>query len=565
MYCNPFYFYDFIKPFDPFGIMRAYSEVSMAWFSQPFELANHSYQFAQSYTNITVQTWQRFLGIDQDDTIVPCEYDARFQDPIWFNNPISDFIKEHYLLVTRWSEDLIYATPNVDAKTKHTCAFWHRQTCNALAPTNFFWLNPQALNECVKSGGKSIQQGAELFFEDMQANTVGMVNKKEFNVGKNLAITSGQVVYRNELFELIQYYPKTKTVSEIPILIVPPWINKYYILDLTPKKSLINYLVEQGFSVFVISWKNPSPKMANTNFDDFLFKGILEATNQTKALTNVEQIHACGYCIGGTALSTLMAWLNANPETKENPPIAHWSLLCSLVDFENPGDISLFINEESVSMIEKIMQSQGYLSGEQMQHTFRLLRSNSLIWHYAVQQYLLGQKADAFDILFWNTDNTRLPEAMHSYYLREFYLNNNLVKPNALKFKNVPVNLKNIQQPLYCVGTEQDHITPWQETFKICQYINAPVRYTLATSGHIVGILSPPVTPPKRRYWTGDVRQTNNPLAWLNQQEKHLGSWWQDWSQWLSNHCGAQQDTPKLEYQHNPALPKAPGNYVLEK
>ena len=401
-----------------------------------------------------------------------------------------------------------------------------------------------------------------LWLKDMEQNAVRMVDQNAFQVGKDLAATPGDVVFRNEMLELIQYAPKTKKVHAVPIFIISPWINKYYILDLAPGKSLVEYLVSKGFTVFITSWKNPGRELRDANFDDYMFKGALTAIEVIQEITGSKKIHAGGYCIGGTLLSMLLAWLNRGRGAN---PISSWTLFTTLVDFKHPGDIEVFIDEASIEWLETKMSATGYLDGDDMGMSFRMLRPNSLIWRYVVNSYMYGQEPPPLDVLFWNTDVTRLPAQMHSYYLREMYLENNLVKPDKLKFRRRGLDLGRIKQPLYVVGTEQDHIAPWKETFKIAGLVKGPVRYTLATSGHILGIINPPNPKSKRRYWCGDATAQKDADKWQAETTKGPGSWWDDWSAWLAGKCGAKVDARQPGSKKYPALVPAPGTYVLEK
>lgn len=558
---------DFVRILDPFGINNTFLEIQKAWLTHPEQWSMWYTRLGNEAWNVQLQTWQRFCGCNippAEECIPPISYDERFQDTAWQNNPYLDNLKEFYLLYTRWIEDAIYASPDVPDKTKRKAGFWARQVLNAIAPTNFFWTNPVAIEKFVETGGQSLVNGLNNLLQDSHYNTIRMTEDSVFKVGSNLALTPGAVVYRTPLFELLQYSPETEQVRQIPLVFIPPWINKYYILDLNERKSMVQYLVKQGYTVFMISWKNPDETMRNTTLDDYMLKGALEAINVAKNITGAPQVNAVGYCIGGIILTALMAWLNDDLQSDFSNPVASWSLFATLVDFSNPGDIDVFIDENTVQHIEALMQQQGYLDGKQLADSFRMLRSNSLIWHYFVHNYLYGDELPQFDVLAWNMDSTRLPQAMHSFYLREFYLNNKLIEPNGVTLGGRGIDLSKITQPLYAVGTEQDHIAPWKETFKVCHTINAPVRYALATSGHIMGIISPPVDPPKRRYWVGDVTQATDAETWCNQQEKVSGSWWEDWHRWLAEHSGDWQSAPSVGNNDYPALGQAPGSYVLE-
>lgn len=549
---------------DPFGILSSCLEVQKAWLEHPNLLTDQYWKLATQMT--ALESWQYWTsGAFHADLFPAVEYDKRFQLADWEENPALDTLKEMYLMTTRWLEDAIFETPGVDDKTRRRAAFWTRQLLNALSPSNFLATNPEALHRLISTQGASLLEGWQLLLKDIQRGTVSMVSEDAFTIGKDIATTPGAVVFRNELLELIQYEPSTKKVHEVPIVIISPWINKYYILDINEKKSLIKYLVDQGYTVFVTSWKNPGSEMRDTKMDDYMLNGALEAVNVAREICDVPQVHLTGYCIGGTLVSSLMAWLNQAVEAGEieSMPVAHWTLFTTLVDFANPGDIDVFIDESIVEVIEQRMKENGYLDGDDLAMSFRMLRSNSLIWHYVVTSYLCGEPPPSFDVLYWNMDNTRLPEAMHSQYLRDLYLENKLIA-GEFDVAGRKLDLNKISQPLYAVGTEQDHIVPWKEAFKTASAVSSPVRFTLATSGHILGVISPPVDPPKRRYWVSDVDKSLAPDAWMEETEKVPGSWWIDWLDWMAPKSGKQVTPPSLGGEHYPVLDPAPGTYVFE-
>jgi len=552
-----------LNALDPFGMLAACQQVQQAWFNQPQALSEKLFELSSGFATLQWQNICQLSGGNQCDLVPAVSYDERFQEPIWEENPFFDHLKQVYLLYTHWLEDAIYETPGLAVPVRDKAGFQARLILNAIAPGNFFWSNPAALQRCLETGGSSLVNGTANLLKDMQQGNISMVDEDAFCVGKNLATTPGKVVHRNELLEVIQYAPATEQVHQMPIVLVSPWINKYYILDLTPAKSLIHYLREQGFTVFVTSWKNPGPEQRNVTLDDYILKGVLEAVEVARQICDGAQVHLTGYCIGGTAVSALMAWLNTS-KTKDMP-VAHWSLFTTLVDFSNPGEIGVFIDEPGIEYLEQKMAETGFLEGKDMAGTFRALRSNGLIWHQFIHNYLLGNEAPKFDVLYWNTDFTRMPATMHSYYLRELYLNNRLAQTNGLSVGGRKLDLKKITQPLYAVGAEQDHITPWKETFKTTNLVGGPARYVLATSGHIQGIISPPVTPPKRRYWAGDTQAGSTPEAWCQSTEKVPGTWWDDWCAWLSPQCGPLQSPPSLGSNQHPAIIDAPGSYVLER
>jgi polyhydroxyalkanoate synthase len=435
-----------------------------------------------------------------------------------------------------------------------------------VAPTIFFWLNAQAMTRFVETRGGSLQEGLNNFLRDVTSKNIQMVEPDAFAVGKDLATTPGKVIFRNRLVELIHYGPTTRQVRAMHILIITPWINKFYILDLTAQKSLVKHLTDQGFSVFISSWKNPTADMRDVRFDDYLQEGVHALVKATTEFCKVPQLHLVGYCIGGTLAATYMAWANKR-YAADQMPVAHWTLLTSLTDFSHPGEIEVFIDEACISALDELMTKKGYLDGSEMASSFRLLRSNSLIWHYWVQSYLLGEKLQAFDVLFWNTDTTRMPQAMHSYYLREMYLHNNLVKRDHLTIGGESIDLNRITQPLYAVTAEEDHIAPWQQCYLIRRDVNAatPVRFDRSTSGHILGIVNPPVSPPKRSYWVADPEPNEGAQRWLSRAEKKPGSWWPDWTAWLHARTGNMVPAYATSSRKFPALADAPGHYVMEK
>lgn len=547
---------------DPFGVFDSLFAAQVAWLQQPAVLGSEVRQLIEGNYDLWLQTFKRFSGMDTDDVIPAVQYDERFKESAWTENPWFDLLKEIYLLYSRWLIDAVFKTPGLDDKTRRRAAFWTRQWLDALSPSNFFLTNPLAQLNFVMSGGHSLRDGFALWLKDFKHNDINMVDPEAFTVGKDLAITPGEVVYRNGLLELIQYLPTTDKVHATPILLISPWINKFYIMDLAPGKSLVQFLVNRGYTVFITSWKNPGSELRHAGFEDYLFKGAMEAINVIRDITGQPKVHAAGYCIGGTLLAMLMAWLN---RSEEESPVAHWTLFTTLVDFSNPGDIEVFIDENSVAWLEEKMKHTGYMDGDDMGLSFRMLRPNSLIWRYVVQGYLYGSEPPPLDVLFWNTDCTRLPARMHSFYLREMYLNNKLVQANALEFENRPIDLGKITQPLYAIGTEQDHISPWKETFRIAQLVDAPVRYILATSGHIMGVINPPDQGSKRHYWCGDATGEKDPEKWQASTGKIEGSWWEDWDAWLDANCGPMVDAPLVGNQNYPPLAPAPGEYVMEK
>ena len=551
---------------DPYGMMTSVAHAQTAWLMHPQELSQAINHFVVDALAFQSHLMRLAMGLPSDDVIKPHVDDVRFADPDWKANPVWDVIKEYYLAVTHRTEDLLFATPGLSTVQRRRAAFWARQWLNAMAPTNFFFTNPVAMRRYMETHGDSLQRGVAHLMRDAKAKNIRMVQADAFKVGTDLATTPGRVVLRNRLVELIHYTPTTAQVHQMPILIVTPWINKYYVLDLTPQKSLVKFLTDQGYSVFITSWKNPTAEMAGITFDDYLLEGVDQAIQTVRQICQVDQVHLTGYCIGGTLVSAYMAWATRHYDDHANP-VAHWTLLTTLTNFSRPGDIDVFIDEGAIAALEKKMAQSGFLDGNDMATSFRLLRSNSLIWHYVEHSYLLGEDLPAFDVLFWNMDTTRMPASMHSFYLRQMYLYNNLVKPDALTIGGELIDLTRITQPLYAVSAEDDHIVPWQQSYRIRQHINVktPMRFVLSTSGHIFGVVNPVVDPPKRKFWVGEPSSNEPSEDWLKHAQKQAGSWWPDWLAWLSPKCGPMVDAPKVKAKAYPDLGPAPGSYVLER
>ncbi len=554
------------KAIDPYGVTTSMLAAQMAWLMHPQELARAASALSGDLLALQSHVMRRALGITSADVIQPHADDVRFADPVWTESATWDIVKEWYIAFTHRLEDMFFETPGLSDKERRRSAFWLRNWLNMVAPTNFFWLNPVAMRRFVETNGESLKQGWENFQRDLKAKNILMVEPEAFTVGQDLATTPGKVIFRNRLVELIHYEPTTAKVRAMPIVIVTPWINKFYILDLTAKKSMVKYLTDQGFSVFITSWKNPDAEMANVRFDDYLLEGVNEVVRVATEFCKVPQVHLVGYCIGGTLVSTYMAWANKRFGS-DKVPVAHWTLFTTLTDFAHPGDIDVFIDDSCIGALEDSMARKGYLDGNEMASSFRMLRSNPLIWHYWERSYLLGEPLPAFDVLFWNMDSTRMPQAMHAYYLREFYLNNNLIKRDKLTIAGEAIDLDEIVQPLYVVTAEDDHIAPWKQCYRIRKAINvaAPVRFVLSTSGHILGIVNPPVKPPKRAYWIGEPVRNEHWEHWFERADKRDGSWWEDWVVWLGERTGELVDAYPAANRKFPSLGSAPGTYVLEK
>ena len=444
---------------DPFGVTTSILNAHVAWLMHPQELSRAISGMSGDALALQTHLLRRAIGMPAQDVIKPNADDARFADPVWNEEPTWDIIKESYLAFTHRLEDMLFETPGLSEKERRRAAFWVREWLNAMAPTNFFFTNPLALKKCAESNGESLTKGLKNLMRDVDAKNILMVEADAFKVGTDLATTPGRVVFRNRMLELIHYTPTTAKVHKTPIIIIMPWINKFYILDLTPKKSMVKYLTDQGYSVFITSWKNPTAEMSDVGFDDYLSEGVDQVVHKVCELCQVPQVHLAGYCIGGTLVATYLAWANRHYGENETP-VAHWTLFTTLTDFSKPGDIDVFIDEGAIRALEKKMTQVGYLDGDDMASSFRLLRSNSLVWHYFEKSYLFGEPLPAFDVLFWNMDTTRMPAAMHSFYLRQMYLHNNLMKRDALTIAGELIDLDRINQPLYAVSAQDDRVLP---------------------------------------------------------------------------------------------------------
>lgn len=549
---------------DPLGVFAPIMHAQLAWLLHPQELIERVNVFWSDVFSLGWHTMFRAAGRHLPDLVKHQPDDTRFSDPIWNEHVGWNALKQSYLLITRHAQDMLYDTPGLSGTERRRAAFWWRQWLNAIAPTNFLFSNPVAQRAATESQGRTLIDGWHNYMDDLQAGDIRMTNPDDFQVGRNLALTPGAVVHRTRLVEIIHYKATAKQVRSVPVVIITPWINKFYILDLTPKKSMVRYLLEQGFDVYITSWKNPGAELRDVRFDDYLMEGIQAAVDTACAVSGSPKVHAVGYCIGGTALTTYLAWADRHvPEAERK--VAHWSVFTTLVDFSHPGDVEVFIDEGSVRYITHAMEQKGYLDGKEMAGSFRLLRSNPLVWQYVVQGYLMGQKPSAFDVLYWNMDATRMPSAMHGWYLKEYYLRNRLIEPDGVTVAGEPIDISRIDLPLYAVAAEDDHIAPWRQTFRIMNFVRAEKRFVLSSSGHILGIVNPPVQPPKREYWVATAHRADTPSQWRDRSQRIAGSWWEDWTAWLHVRCGELREPPPLVTKAYPQLAAAPGEYVLER
>jgi polyhydroxyalkanoate synthase len=549
-----------LVPLEPAEIISTFQQLWLDAARNPVHAWTLYSDFVQQYTRLMTATALKFWGKSQDTepVIAPEKGDKRFSAPDWQLNPFFDALKQSYLLAATTLLRSAAEVEGLDEKQQRKLVFYLRQFLDAISPTNFAFTNPEVIHEIVRTGGQNLVVGMEHLLRDIKAGQLKMTDTDAFAPGRNLALTPGQVIYRNKLIELIQYQPSTDKVYSIPLLFIPPWINKYYILDMQPKNSFVKFLVDSGFTVFMISWKNPDASMEDTGFEDYLTLGPLTALNVIKDITGSPKVNVVGYCIGGTLLAMVLSYLAARGDETINSA----TFFVSLLDFTEVGDTSVFIDEPQIAYIEEQMMERGYLDSRAMSTMFNLLRANDLIWSNVVNNYLLGKEPPAFDLLYWNADGTRMARAAHSFYLRNTYLENNLIKPGKIVLKGIPIDLGRIYQDIYAVGTQQDHIVPWKSAWRITQLVSGKVRFVLGGSGHIAGIINPPSK--GRGYWTND-KPVKNADQWFETAEHHDGSWWTDWREWLQPRSGEQVAPPPMGSATYPPITPAPGTYVLEK
>ena len=520
------------------------------------EFASTQAETFRKYAELSEYVWKKAQGDDIEPVAKPDPADKRFRSEQWSENLWYDVMKQSYLIGSEYMDRVFGAKGNLTAHEARKLDFYRGQWIDSLAPTNSALTNPDVLHEALNSGGRSIVQGLKNFADDLEAGRgVKMVERDAFELGRDIATTPGKVVARNRLAELIQYSPTTEDVRSVPVLIIPPWINKYYILDLSHQNSFVRWLVGEGYTVFMISWINPDETYRHTVYDNYLDQGPLWASKQIQSITGEKKINAIGYCLGGTLLATMLGYL-ANSRKQRNF-INSSTFFASMIDFSEPGDLGVFVDENSVSELERKMNETGYLDGKSMASTFSMMRSNDLIWHFVVNNYLLGKDPGNFDLLYWNSDSTRLPADMHSEYLRKMYIENRLCKPNAMSVLNTPIDLSKVKTPAFFVSTQQDHIAPWRSTYMGARLFSGKVRFLLGESGHIAGIVNPP-SKNKYGYWTSGKALPNSSDEWFDNTSHYAGSWWPEWEKWVRNFSGDKASARQLA----DALADAPGTYV---
>jgi len=549
------------NPFaDELGLGKAYMELASAMLTNPRRLVESQIGLWQQYTALWQSSVLRAFGAQVAPVAEPAKGDKRFRHDGWQDHLLFDYVKQSYLIAARWLHENVASVEGLDEHTKRKVDFFTRQYIDALAPSNFALTNPEVFSETVATGGQNLVKGLHNLLDDIERGNgqlrISMTDAKAFELGVNIATTPGKVVFRNALIELIQYEPATAKVAERPLLVIPPWINKYYILDLREKNSFLRWAVGQGHTTFVISWVNPDAKLAGKDFEDYLTEGTLAALSAVEKATGAKDVNAVGYCLGGTLLAATLGYLAA----RKDPRIASATFMTSLIDFTRAGELEVFIDEEQVASLERKMNERGYLEGSEMANTFNMLRANDLIWSFVINNYLMGRDPFPFDLLHWNCDSTRMPAKMHSFYLRNLYMKNALREKGGITLDGVAIDLSKSKVPTYFVSAIEDHIAPWKATYAGTSILSGPSRFVLSGSGHIAGMINPP-SANKYGYWTNDTLPASAD-EWFEGAKQHEGSWWTDWQAWVSRRTG--RDVParvpgkgKLR-----ALADAPGTYV---
>ena len=549
-------------PQDELGIAQAFMDMMAKLLSNPYKLAQSQMNLVWDYFSLWQHSMLRFMGMHAAPIASPEKGDKRFKDEEWQEHFLFDFIKQSYLITARHIHDTVCGVEGLEEQTQKKVNFYTRQYVDALSPSNFALTNPEVFRETVKNHGQNLVKGLNNLLRDIEDGggnlRVKMTDTTAFELGKNVATTPGKVVFENEMMQLLQYTPSTDKVLKRPLLIVPPWINKFYILDLREKNSYIKWAVDQGHTVFVISWVNPDERLAQKSFDAYVKEGVVAALDAIERQTGEKEVNAAGYCLGGTLLATTLAYLAA----KRQKRIASATFFTTMTDFSEPGELGVFIDEGQVASLEKKMFERGYLEGSEMAGTFNMLRANDLIWSFVVNNYLMGKDPFPFDLLYWNSDSTRMPAKMHSFYLRNMYMENKLAEPGGIEIDGTPIDLGKIKIPCYFISAIEDHIAPWKSTYIGSRNFGGPVRFVLGGSGHIAGIVNPPAAN-KYGYWiNASGKLPENVDAWFEGAEQHPGSWWTDWQSWVAGHDAetvAARDPAKGKLK---VLEDAPGSFV---
>jgi polyhydroxyalkanoate synthase len=540
---------------DELGIAKAYMDLYARMLSDPARIAAFSTNLMLDYMQLWQSSWLKMMGVESPPVATPAKGDNRFKDGDWSSNFLFDYIKQSYLITSRHVQHAVANVEGLSPESEKKVAFFTRQFVDALAPSNFALTNPQVMRETMASGGQNLLRGLDNLLGDIEKGGISMTDEKAFQLGRNVATTPGKVVFQTELMQLIQFLPTTQEAYKTPLVIIPPWINKYYILDLRPSNSFIKWALDQGHTVFVLSWVNPDARLAQMGFEDYMKQGPLAALDAVEKATGEKQVNFIGYCLGGTLLGATLGFLE---KKKQIDRVRSATFFVSLLDFSAPGELGVFIDEAQVQNLEKKMNERGYLKGSEMASTFNLLRANDLVWSFVINNYLMGKDPFPFDLLYWNSDSTRMPARMHSFYLRNMYMKNLLGVPGGITLEGVPIDLSKVKLPAYFISTAEDHIAPWKTTYKGSHYLGGEVRFVLGGSGHIAGIVNPPGAK-KYQFWTNEARPESAD-DWFKTATQYPGSWWEDWQAWMDVQNGGEK-VPAREPQ-NP-LEDAPGSYVM--
>jgi len=541
-------------------VFKTLGQVGEYWISDPKRALDAQTRLWSNYMDLWGRTLQRMSGQATGPAVKPDHSDKRFKDPDWNENQFFDFIKQVYLITSKWAADMVTEAEDIDDHTRHKAEFYVKQIANAIAPSNFLLTNPELLRETFTSNAENLARGMKLLAEDIKEGggdlKIRQSDPTKFKVGENLALAPGKVIAQNDVCQLVQYEATTKQVLKRPLLIVPPWINKFYILDLTPEKSFIKWATEQGHTVFVVSWINPDEKQAGKDFEAYMKEGILESLDIVEKVTGEKSVNAIGYCVGGTLLAVTLAYM----ATKGDNRIKSATFFTTQVDFTHAGDLKVFVDEDQIAILEKRMAEKGYLDGKKMATAFNMLRSNDLVWPYVINNYLKGKDPFPFDLLFWNSDSTRMPAANHSFYLRSCYLENRLSK-GKMVIDGEKLDLKKVKIPVYNLAAREDHIAPARSVFEGCKAFGGKVRYVMSGSGHIAGVINPP-SKQKYQYWTGGSVKSKKFETWIDKAEEHPGSWWPDWQAWIEKLDDEKVDARKPGGDKVNPIEDAPGSYV---
>lgn len=544
---------------DPMAIGATFFELTARMMADPARLIEAQMALWNDYLTLWQRTTERLMGQTVEPVVEAASDDRRFRDRAWSDNAIFDYIKQSYLLSARFIQGAVKEVGGLDEHTGRKVDFYTRQFVDAMAPSNYVLTNPEVLRAVGESGGENLVSGLQNLLDDLERGkgrlAISMTDMAAFQLGENVAATPGKVVYQNDLIQLIQYAPATETVHRLPLLIIPPWINKFYVLDLRPQNSFIRWAVGEGHTVFVISWVNPDEHLSGKSFEDYMKEGPLAALDAMHEATGEKDANVIGYCLGGTLLSATLAYMSA----KRDRRIKSATFFVTMVDFAEAGDLSVFIDEEQLTALEERMAQKGYLEARDMHQTFNMLRANDLIWSFVVNNYLLGKQPLPFDLLYWNADSTRMPAAMQSFYLRRMYQENLLSKPGGITLDGVKIDLRKVKTPAFLLSTREDHIAPWRSTYRATQLYAGPVKFVLSASGHIAGVVSPPGS--KYGHWTNDANPPS-PDDWLATATHQESSWWPVWEEWVSQYSGGQVPARRPGDGKLQPLEDAPGSYV---